>query len=326
VGLVALLIVAAGTPGCGRVGLDQLAPDGVRPPDASVEKDGPDASLDASVDAEAAGAGDSSDSGPAGALDASPDSGPVEAMEASSDATCPVSTVVDYCASLPPLPAPPVIDGILDCGPALVPMPPLDWVGPSPLPAFPVGNSASLAAAWRPDGLYVFVAVTTPAAFPADAASPAFYGAGVEIYVDSDGVFTSAPNYDDPGAIQLVVTAPPDATTPSQRGEGYRNAADEGPWASTQFGAYPTATGFVFEGFVVAADLGLSTWALGSGDPVGFDVAVDVSYATEAMTGAQGHRVGEYFFHVGTVSTDGAATGPPYQDPRSFCTPTLAPM
>ena len=240
------------------------------------------------------------------------------------EASCPASPVVDYCSSLPPLPAPPVIDGVLDCGPALVPAPPVDWIGPSPLPAFPAGNAAQVAVAWRPDGLYVFMDVTTPAAFPAELADPVFYGAGVELFVDDNAVYANPPSYDNPGTIQLVVAAPPDVSTTGRRAEGFRNAADAGAWASSQFGTYPTATGFVFEGFVVAADLGLATWALGPGDAVGLDLAVDVSYPTAAMTGPQGHRVGQYFFHVTTAPGDAAAFGMPYGDPRSFCAPTLA--
>ncbi|HEY5146538.1 MAG TPA: hypothetical protein VII82_07210 [Polyangiaceae bacterium] len=160
--------------------------------------------------------------------EATPDVADVQVADVA-DATCTVSPIVDYCAALPPLSAAPIIDGVLDCGPALVAIAPVDWNGPPPLPPFPPGNSAELAAAWRPDGLYVFVSVTTPAAFSAEAADPVFYGAGVELFVDDDGVYASAPTYDNPGAIQLVVAAPPDATTTGRRAEGFRNAADEGP-------------------------------------------------------------------------------------------------
>jgi hypothetical protein len=309
-----------GTSGCGRVGFDSPAAQdaGGRLPEASAERDSAlDAPEEGAVDAAVDGSVDAGMAGDVGVVDAPGDA---------AGAMCPVSATVDYCAALPPLPAPPIIDGVLDCGPMLVAMPPVGWSGPPPLPAFPDGNSAELAVAWRPDGLYVFLAVTTPAAFPADAADPVFYGAGAEVFVDSDAVYVSPPSYDNPGAIQLIVAAPPDATTPSHRGEGFRNATDEGPWASTQFAAYPSATGFVFEGFVVAADLGLSSWTLSAGDRIGFDVAVDVSYATTSMTGPQGHRVGQYFFHVGAAPGDAAAFGLPYGDPRSFCAPTLAPM
>jgi hypothetical protein len=248
------------------------------------------------------------------------------------DASCPVSATVDYCTALPPLPSPPVIDGVLDCGPALVAAPPVDWIGPSPLPAFPAGNSAEVAMAWRPDGLYMYVAVTTPAAFPAAPTDPSFYGAGVELFVDDDGRYASPPAYDNPGTIQLVVPAPVDSATTSHRAEGYRNAADQGPWTSTQFGAFPTRAGFVFEGFVAAADLGLASWTLAAGKTVGLDIAIDVSFTTAAMTGPQGHRVGQYFFRVITSSadagdaSDAAVFGLPYGDPRSFCTPALAGM
>jgi hypothetical protein len=315
------LLAATGALSCGRIGFDAVAQDaGEPPPDASADRD---SARDASLVADAPATVDAPVDAPsidAPALDASL----VSDASFDADASCPVSATVDYCSALPPLPAPPVIDGVLDCGPALVPVPPVDWSGPPPLPAFPDGNSAEMAVAWRPDGLYVFIAVTTPAAFPADATDPAFYGAGVELFVDSDGVYASPPSYDNPGTIQLVVPAPADAMTPSRTGEGFRNAVDEGPWPSTQFASYPSATGFVFEGFVAAADLGLTTWTLAAGATVGLDVAIDVSFPTAAMTGPQGHRVGQYFFHLTTAPADASAFGLPYSDPRSFCVPTLA--
>jgi hypothetical protein len=305
--------------GCGRIGYDAIdvARDAASAPaDASIDRRVEDAPEEEAAEAALDGAADASGDG-------STDS---ESDADAADAACTPSAVADYCAGLPPLPAPPVIDGVLDCGPALRPMTPVDWNGPPPLPAFPAGNSTSLAAAWRPDGLYVFIAVTTPAAFPAEPADPVFYGAGVELFVEDDGVSASPPKYDNPGCIQLVVTAPTDATTTSRRAEGFRNAADQGPWASTQFGAFPSPTGFVFEGFVTAADLGLSTWALVAGGQIGFDVSVDVSFTTAAMTGPQGHRVGQYFLHVQAPVGDASTPTAPYQDPRAFCTPTLAPM
>jgi hypothetical protein len=321
VGLVGLLYLpATGMSACGRIGFDPLPEDGGSAADASIDHEGPpDALADTTTtDGFADAPGEATD-------DAEPNDA-TSSADSAADAACVVSQVVDYCAALPPLPAAPVIDGVLDCGPALVPVTPLDWNGPPPLPPFPAGNSTELAAAWRPDGLYVFMAVTTPSATPADPADPVFYGAGVELFVDNDGVYASAPTYDDPGTIQLVVAAPPDAMTTSRRAEGFRNAADEGPWASTQFGAFPSATGFVFEGFVAAADLGLPSWSLASAQRIGFDVGVDVSFPTASTTGPQGHRVGQYFLHVGAPVDDASPPGAPYSDPRSFCTPTLAPM
>ena len=120
------------------------------------------------------------------------------------------------------------------------------------------------------------------------------------------------------GTIQLVAEAPRSVSTPGRVGEGYRNTVDQGPWASSQFGTFSTASGFVFEGFVAGADLGVPTWAPASGGHIGFDVSVDVSFTTAAMTGSVGHRAGQYFFHVAP-----SPIGLPYADPRSFCTPIL---
>jgi hypothetical protein len=359
-GLVALALgpaMAAG--GCGRIGYEPLG-ESVGPADGGrPARDAPagaeTGSLEASGEATVSEAGEGSapqDASPDVLLDAGPDG----------DGACSPSAVVDYCASIPPLPGPPVVDGVLDCGPALVPIVPEAWRGAAPLPPFPAGNTAEVAAAWRPDGLYVFLAVTTPAAIPPDPTTPAYFGAGVEIFVDDDGAFTSPPAYDAPGTIQTIVTSPPlarpdastaacpdasgdaatdasmdastdalaDASATGQRGERYRGAMDLGPWTSTQFGTFATPTGFVFEGFVAAADLGLTGWSLAAGGKVGFDVAVDVSFPTACTTGLEGHRAGQYFLHVPVISPDAASDAgpiqPPYVDVRSFCTPTLTSM
>jgi hypothetical protein len=280
----------------------------------------------------AVGRGDATADASGGATEESAGDVLAEAREdspAETEVGCGTSPIVDYCSGVPSLPAPPIIDGVLDpCGPSLVTITPVGWVGPAPLPAFPPGNSSQLAVAWRPDGLYVFMSVTTPAYFPAptDAGTPIYYGAGVEVFVDSDGVYVAPPAVDDPGGIQLIVTAPPDPMTVGHRADYYRDSVDEGPWASTQFGTFPTATGFDFEGFIVAADLGLSTWTLQANHQIGFDIAVDVSYTTASMTGPQGYRVGQYFLHVAPPPPDGVtAIGEPFADPLAWCTPTLAP-
>jgi hypothetical protein len=260
--------------------------------------------------------------------DASDASDAADAGDADAAMGCPDGSQPDYCASLPAMASAPVIDGVLDLSPcALQDIVPEMWIGPPPLPPFPPGNSARLAAAWRPDGLYVYAEVTTPAAFPANPTDPDFFGAGAELFVDDDGTYTAPPTFDNPGSIQMVVTSPAvdDAGVSlgvtTQRAEKYRNAADQGPWTSSQFGTYPTATGFVLEAFVAAADLNLTTWTLASGSTVGLDVAIDVSFTTFAMTDPQGHRVGQYFFHVDTTPDSGI--GAPYGDPRSWCKPVL---
>jgi hypothetical protein len=341
--------------GCGRIGYELLAEtaaEGGRPaPDAPSggETGGVDeASAEAAVAETGADSMPPQDSSSDVASEAGPDA----------DAACSMSAVVDYCAAIPPLPAPPVIDGVLDCGPTLVPIVPEDWRGAAPLPPFPDGNSAEVAAAWRPDGLYIFMAVTTPAAIPADGTSPSYFGAGVELFVSHNGSFTSPPSYDNPGTIQIIAASPPyaspdastgacpdassdaateasteastDASAAGQRAEKWRSGINQGPWTSTQFGTFATPGGFVFEGFIVAADLGLPSWSLAAGSKVGFDVAVDVSFPTACMTGVEGHRAGQYFLNVSMsppdAGDDAAPIGPPFVDVRSFCTPTLTSM
>ncbi len=171
------------------------------------------------------------------------------------DATCTVSTVADYCAALPPLSAAPIIDGVLDCGPALVAIAPLSTGnGPPPLPPFPAGNATARARGGLAPRtvLYVFVNVTTPARLSRRNAPTrsSTVGAGVEIFVDDDGVYASAPTYDDPGAIQLVVAAPARRRRAAgRRAEGFRNAADEGPWASHAVRHLPFPDGVRARGF-----------------------------------------------------------------------------
>ena len=162
------------------------------------------------------------------------------------------------------------------------------------------------------NGLYVFVQVVTPVAIPADPGQPPFDGAGAEIFLDSDGVFQGGAMYDNPGAMQFIAEAP--TSSPTKIADGYRNAVLQGAWTS-QYGTFKTPTGFVLEAFVVASDLGLSTWTLSSGGKIGFDISVDVSFTDTTTMSMQGHRNGQYFLYVGT--------GPIYNDPRSFCVPQL---
>jgi hypothetical protein len=363
--LVLVVSVTLAIGGCGRIGYEPL-PEGAGPADG-----GPRAHDAPGVDAMEAMAAEAGGDSP-GDVTSEPDA----------DAACSMSAAVDYCQRIPPLPAAPVIDGVLDCGPTLVPIVPEDWRGAAPLPPFPAGNSAAVAAAWRPDGLYVFMEVTTGVAVPADPPSLDYRGAGVELFVDDDGSFASPPNYDNPGTMQMIAVSPPyalpdasagscpdasadasvdvssdaktdassdasadalsdaltdapkdawsDAATTGQRAERWRGGTNLGPWTSTQFGTFPTPGGFVFEGFVVASDLGLSSWSLAPGKMVGFDVAVDVSFPTVCTTGLDGHRAGQYFLHVSVApadaAPDAAAIGPPFVDTRSFCTPTLTAM
>jgi hypothetical protein len=319
------LLVATGA--CGRIGFTLLdlppadaGPDerhDAAPADAAaapadaravdVAADVADAS-DAAAATDAADAEVSDEDAEAGAPEAGPDSG---------EAGCAQSAIVNYCTALPFLPAPPMIDGVLDCGPQLLPIVPVGWSGPGVVPA---GNSASVAVAWRPDGLYVFVAVTCPQLIIAGPGEYAWEGNGVELYVDSDGVFPSSPLYDDAGTEQLVTEAPDSSTSTSTTGEVWRNAVYEGPWTSTNFELYGTVTGYVLEAFIVASDLDLTTWSLASGGMVGFNLAINVAFASPTTTGNDGHRLGQFFMYVAPPPD-----GLPFSDVRSFCKPVLGP-
>src|SRR5262249_4302906 len=112
----------------------------------------------------------------------------------------------DYCtATLPALPEAPVLDGVLDCGPALVPLPVQGWTGTQ---ALPDTQRARYALAWRPNGLYFYVEVDDPLVLPAPGGLDTWCGDGVELYADADGKFAAPLAYDDPGTIQLLAAAP----------------------------------------------------------------------------------------------------------------------
>jgi len=319
----AALLVATGA--CGRIGFTLLE---LPPADSGADERHDASPADATavpadaqtIDATAADVADAigvTEAADAEAPDADAEAGTPDAGPGSGEAGCAQSPIVNYCAALPLLPAPPNIDGVLDCGPQLLPVVPVGWSGPGVVPA---GNSASVAAAWRPDGLYVYVSVTCPQLIVAGAGEYAWEGNGVELYVDSNGLFPSSPLYDDAGTEQLVTEAPDSGASTSTTGEVWRNAAYVGPWTSTKFELYGTPTGYVLEAFIVASDLNLTTWSLASGGMVGFNVAVNVTFASPTTTGNDGHRLGQFFMYIAPPPD-----GPPFDDVRSFCTPVLGP-
>lgn len=234
----------------------------------------------------------------------------------------PVSGVSDYCAELPALLDPPVIDGQLDCGIALKPVTPIAWTGGTT----PPDASAEYAVAWRADGVYFFVRVHDATLVPAEPSQRTWEGDAVELFVDDDGTYKSPPAYDVPGSRQLIVAAPENATTPGARGElwAFGNSGSFEKWSSSEFGAYPVGDGYVVEAFVTAPDLKLSTIALVAGAQIGMDLSIDVSYPSAQSPDAAepGNRVGQYFLEVG--ETDAGTLLPPF-DVRAFCRPVLVP-
>ena len=230
--------------------------------------------------------------------------------------TCAIPRVIaDGCLEIPPLPAAPVLDGELDCGLTLLPLTPEAWTGA----ARDGGSSmvdaiAEYAVGWRPDGLYVFVSVNDPTLIPADPTQDVWDGDGVDIYVDSDGTYAAPPAYDNPGTRELVVGAP--GRAPARTGV-WSNGAYGSEWTSAKLVVQASPRGYVVEAFVTAADLGLSSWALGVGAHVGFDLSIDVSYPDPTTTGAFGHRLGQYFLK-------GSLPSPlPDVDVTAFCNPVL---
>jgi hypothetical protein len=237
------------------------------------------------------------------------------------DAMCtPVTpTTLDDCTTLVPLPAAPVIDGVLDCGVPLWPMPLLGWTGPGVLP--PTART-KLGAAWRPDGLYLFVRVTGlgPTRYPAPSGTHSFCGDAVELYVDDDGAYSVPTQYDNPGTIQLIAAAPSNSMTTETAGEMWRGGTGYiAPWTG-KYVAVRTSDGFDIEALVVAADLGIASWSLAPGSHVGLDVAVDLGDPTMPATSCP--RLGQFIMQPPDPEAGGCNKAA--CNTSAFCAPVLA--
>lgn len=229
----------------------------------------------------------------------------------------------DYCTELPSLTRAPVLDdGRVDDSLPLADVPTTSWeaIDAQPLPA---GHGARVAAAWRPDALYVFVDVTDPDRVAAAENEPVWWGDAVEIYVDHDGALAAPPAYDDPGTRHLLFGAPADAVAPLTRVER-TSAADalSKPWTGTLAVARPRPGGYVVEVLVRAADLDLAGWTLTAGSRIGFDLSVDVSYPTRTA-GLYGSRMGSFVLRADPASAIPESF--PFHTSRAFCLPTLLP-
>jgi hypothetical protein len=227
-----------------------------------------------------------------------------------------VPPTLDDCKGLVAMPAAPVIDGVLDCGVPLWDMPEVDWDGTGGVPST---VKTQLGAAWRADGLYLFVHVTGAGKqrYPAPAGDGQWCGDAVELFVDSRGFYPHAPAYNGPGTMQFIVEAPSDSMTTAQIGEQFHATNDLGPWTG-QFVTVRTGDGFDAEAFVQASDLGLGSWTLATGARVGLDVAVDLG--NPAGTPAGCPALGQFVMRY--VPTD-AACGKPACDVDDFCNPQL---
>jgi hypothetical protein len=244
--------------------------------------------------------------------------GPIDANDSGPVCTPTTPPTLDDCTGIVALPAPPVIDGVLECGIPLWPMPLQGWTGTS---AIPSTVQANLGIAWRSDGLYFFVSVTGLGAtrYPAPPGIYPWCGDAVELFVDNDGQYSSPPNYDDPGTIQLIAESPPNTATSTATGHMYRDGSDLGVW-SGQFTVVRTTDGFDGEAFVVASDLGLASWSLAQGGQVGMDVSVDIG--DPANQTASCPRLGQFTIQLPVPD---AACAKAACNVYEFCTPRLLP-
>lgn len=300
--------------------------------DAGATAGGMDASsLDAQPAMEAGGSSDAARDAARDAALQPPDSGTADASDGATPAidagSCVTTQVADYCAELPHLPVAPLIDGRLECNLALHDVTPVAWTNTtSPIPA---GHSARLAAAWREDGVYFFIEVTDATRLPRPSGTDVWCGDGTELYIDSDGSFAAAPMYDAPGAIQLLAMAPADDTTSvNTGGQRYRSPNGGmlvGPWSSPRYGAFPKPGGYVFEAFIQADDLDLTSWTLASGSSVGLDIAINVSVSSDPPPSGEtpgcGLRLGQYFLRVDPAPCTTNCF--PFSTSAAFCAPVL---
>jgi hypothetical protein len=177
------------------------------------------------------------------------------------------------------------------------------------------------AAAWHETGFYFYFEVTDPVLSVAGKNDPVWYGDAVEIYVDHDAVFAPPSSFDAVGTREFIVGAPARASANSTRGDIFVAAGLERAWPATQWYGTGTATGYIVEAFVVAADLNLSNLQLTAGQLVGFDLGHDVSYA-DGGSGFFGNRLGQYFLQV-KQPFSGQGTDYPFIDTSVFCKPIL---
>jgi len=224
--------------------------------------------------------------------------------------TCVLAAPPNYCAALPSLPQPPLIDGSLECGLTLSPIPPLGWTGAGAEP----DKSASYAAAWHRDGLYVYVEVHGGAIRPHPPEQPIFCGDAVELYVDSDAETDDAGMYDSSGTMQFVVAAP-SATAPM---DAFRfiQGAPQGGWISQLLRVTPLADGYSVEALITGADLGLWEWHPNA--QLGFSIVIDVA-GTDGPPSREGctAQSGQFFLRLG--EPHGSCPGQPWCDARAFC-------
>lgn len=252
-------------------------------------------------------------------VDAVDDNATPDAIERdASDVVCTRSPTLASCDRVGAMPATPVIDGIPECSVTLQPFEGAFGGGSTP----PSDFRAEYAVAWRPDGFYAVFVIHRTALYPPFPADDSYCGDTVELFLDSDGVFPSAPLYDDPGARQIFLRAPNSASERVNQIDVWVNRAHVASIASPHFLSVATSDGYVAELFVQASDLGLAAWPLDAGRVIGFDLAIDLGKPAGTGSGCLRYA-GQYVYHR-RQGVDASCVHPSC-DVRAFCSPTLAP-
>lgn len=216
----------------------------------------------------------------------------------------------DYCGALPALPGLPLIDGRLECGLHLSPMATLGWHGSTELPS----KRASYAAAWRDDGLYLYVEVHGDAITPHPTEEPIFCGDAIELYVDADARNDDSGSYDATGTMQFVIAAPAGEGAAIEAAK-FIQGVTQGPWISRALRTTRLPDGYSVEAFIGAADIGLWEWTPSA--RVGFSVGVDISGPGGPAANGCTNRAGQLFLRVSEPR--GQCLGEPWCDAGAFC-------
>jgi len=224
----------------------------------------------------------------------------------------------DYCESIASLGSAPTIDGVVESGLAVMPMRRVGWIGSGPMPDVPV----ALAIGWRTDGLYFFVDVTDAGRFPATQAS--YCGDGIELYVDIDGMYPGAPEFDVGGARQFIARAPASSTAAMQ-GDTWLKGALTGSWQG-DFATFPRAGGYRLEAMITGTSMSVPGWSLERGMAVGVDVGINVSTQDGSLLPlpecSQNTRLGQFFLRVDDTIAN-PLDAAPFWVPTAFCTAVL---
>lgn len=234
------------------------------------------------------------------------------------NAACVKSAPPDYCAQLPALTHPAQIDGAVECGLTLLPITPAGFRGSSDAP----NQSASYAAAWSPQGLYVYVEVHGSEVAPHPPDQPIFCGDAVELFVDSDANYDDTGAYKANGTMQFVVAAPTAGASGTMDAQRFVQGKPQGAWVTPALRVSALADGYSVEALIGAADLGLWNWSPMTqlGFSIGLDLAAAPGGAGPSPSGCA-EQAGQFFLRV--TDPHGACDGGPWCDARAFCTAQL---